>query len=46
MCLSNDYITSNYFWCNTHDNTRNQRNKKVKAHTNEEIQKVIQSIMV
>ena len=27
------------FGANTHDNTRNQRNKKVKVHTNEEIQK-------
>ena len=27
------------FGANTYDNTRNQRNKKVKAYTNEEIQK-------
>ena len=27
------------FGANTPDNTRNQRNKKVKAYTNEEIQK-------
>ena len=27
------------FGSNTHDNTHDQRNKKVKVHTNEEIQK-------
>ena len=27
------------FGANTHDNTRNQRNKKVKVHTSEEIKK-------